>query len=485
MIKNERQYRITKAQADKFTNVLAQFAECSAGVKTVDPLIKLQEDAIRSQLADLRAEVEEYEALSLGRRTILQVESFAELPLTLIRARIAAGLSQKDLAERIGVKEQQIQQYEATEYASASFARLREIVDALGIHIREDVFLPGAQVSAKKLFQRLQSVHIDRDLILKRLLPGSLAARLESETAADTSDGTLMKASAIIGRVFNLSPADIFGTTPLRLDTAVAELTRYKTPANADERKVSAYTVYAHFLAMLTLEVTRHLPQKPVPTDYREIREAIISEYGSMTFEHALCYVWSLGIPVLPLTDAGKFHGACWRDNGRNVIVLKQGARYVSRWLYDLLHELRHAAEKPELQEFAAVEMEELSIGKHGSEEEESACRLAEDVIFNGRADELAQLCARKAKGFIPGLSRIVPQVAAQSNVPVDALAYHLAYLLAEEQQDWWGAATNLQDKQNDPVVIARASFWKYADINGLNFVDKGLLLQALADTEE
>ena len=55
----------------------------------------------------------------------------AELPATLIKARIARGLSQKDLADRIGLKEQQIQRYEATDYASASLTRIKEVVSAL------------------------------------------------------------------------------------------------------------------------------------------------------------------------------------------------------------------------------------------------------------------------------------------------------------------------------------------------------------------
>ena len=51
----------------------------------------------------------------------------ADLPSILIKARIAQGLSQRDLAERVGVKEQQIQRYEATDYASANLARLKEV----------------------------------------------------------------------------------------------------------------------------------------------------------------------------------------------------------------------------------------------------------------------------------------------------------------------------------------------------------------------
>ena len=55
----------------------------------------------------------------------------SSLPETLIKARIARGMSQRELAERIGLKEQQIQRYEATNYSSASLSRIRAVVSGL------------------------------------------------------------------------------------------------------------------------------------------------------------------------------------------------------------------------------------------------------------------------------------------------------------------------------------------------------------------
>ena len=49
-----------------------------------------------------------------------------------LRAQIARGLNQKTLAGRLGLKEQQIQRYEASEYASASLARIRSVAEVLG-----------------------------------------------------------------------------------------------------------------------------------------------------------------------------------------------------------------------------------------------------------------------------------------------------------------------------------------------------------------
>ncbi len=132
MISNERQYRITRAQAAKFSQAVRAIRENGGGSKGTHPLIaKAQEDALSSQLADLQEELREYEALKAGEFRLESLAAVDELPTVLIKARISQGLSQKDLAERVGVKEQQIQRYEATEYASASLSRIREVAGAL------------------------------------------------------------------------------------------------------------------------------------------------------------------------------------------------------------------------------------------------------------------------------------------------------------------------------------------------------------------
>jgi len=48
------------------------------------------------------------------------------------------------LAERLGLKEQQVQRYEATRYSGVTLERLQAVVDALGIQVREQVILPVA-----------------------------------------------------------------------------------------------------------------------------------------------------------------------------------------------------------------------------------------------------------------------------------------------------------------------------------------------------
>ena len=136
MIKNERQYRITRTQAQRFAQTLRGLRERPEAVDGVHPIIaQAQVDAVSSQLADLEAELREYESVRAGEFRMDTLRVVADLPALLIKARISQGLSQKELADRLGLKEQQIQRYEATDYATAKWSRIREVASAFGIDL--------------------------------------------------------------------------------------------------------------------------------------------------------------------------------------------------------------------------------------------------------------------------------------------------------------------------------------------------------------
>ncbi|MCY4595385.1 MAG: helix-turn-helix transcriptional regulator [Bryobacterales bacterium] len=140
MIKNERQYRITRAQVEKFEHAIADLVSASDTLGVHPVLEKAELDALRGQLGDLEAELEEYQSLKSGKRQVLTLDSFDDLPRALGQGRIAAGLSQQELAAKLGIKEQQVQRYEASDYQSASLARVAEVVRALGLRVQTDLF---------------------------------------------------------------------------------------------------------------------------------------------------------------------------------------------------------------------------------------------------------------------------------------------------------------------------------------------------------
>ena len=94
-------------------------------------------EALKSETEVLENQLQEYERLKSGSEIIFKASSIAEIPRILIQARIVQNLSQRELATLIGVKEQQIQRYEAEGYKSAGLKRLQEIAEALKLNITE------------------------------------------------------------------------------------------------------------------------------------------------------------------------------------------------------------------------------------------------------------------------------------------------------------------------------------------------------------
>jgi HTH-type transcriptional regulator/antitoxin HigA len=142
MITNEKQYRSARAAIEQFGAEIAGLKIARDGVHPA--LRRAQIAGLESQVAELQDEVREYEHLRSGAVTAFEAEGLADLPDILIRARIARGMSQRDLGTFVGLAEQQIQRYEAERYRSASLERLSEIAAALDITVKESAQLRTA-----------------------------------------------------------------------------------------------------------------------------------------------------------------------------------------------------------------------------------------------------------------------------------------------------------------------------------------------------
>jgi len=145
MIKNERQYKITRRRADDVRNTIGELQRTPLPEGLQPEMRELQLDALRSTVGDLEAELADYDALHHA--TLIEATGIEQLPTALIRARIACGLTQRQLAERVGLQEQAIQRYEATDYAGVSFARLVEVAEALDLTVHFDAHLSRANLS--------------------------------------------------------------------------------------------------------------------------------------------------------------------------------------------------------------------------------------------------------------------------------------------------------------------------------------------------
>lgn len=136
MITNERQYRITKSQAAKFKQALDEYDSEAAVAKGQHPLFaKAHREAMESECQILLEQIGAYEDLKSGRVKINEAVSLKELPTLLIKARIVQGMTQRELAEALGLMEQQIQRYEAGGYSSASLTKLIAVANVLNLSV--------------------------------------------------------------------------------------------------------------------------------------------------------------------------------------------------------------------------------------------------------------------------------------------------------------------------------------------------------------
>jgi transcriptional regulator with XRE-family HTH domain/Zn-dependent peptidase ImmA (M78 family) len=481
MITNERQYKITRSEADRFRKAISELAEGPSRSDVHPRLLQAEREAMESQLSDLQVELAEYDHLKSADLSMISINSFDELADGLIRARIASGLSQKALAGRLGLKEQQIQRYEAERYASASYQRLQEIANALGVRIKNDILLPVAASSFGGLVSKLRQVGLDREFLLSRLLPSADSARASGEVASEEDDYALTaKAGAVLERVFGWTRDNVFGAQALVAPRFAAAEARFKMPANRTQASTSLYAAYANYLAVVALKGARSLPKAEIPTDPAVMHRRIHEIYKAVDLKSALHTAWDLGVVVLPLRDRGTFHGACWRYEGRNAVVLKQASKHEARWLFDLLHELFHAGQRPEADALEVIEADETSAERRNSNEEIAASQFAGEVVLDGNAETLAQACVQAARKSVERLKSVVPAIAAKNGVSVGALANYLAFRLSWQGVNWWGTAANLQADDGDPWTIARDVFIERFPYDIDNELDRQLLDRAL-----
>jgi ribosome-binding protein aMBF1 (putative translation factor) len=144
MIRNETEYQEAVARlADEQKRLAEHRARLKdAGLK--DEEIKRVIDPMESFHLQLKEEVESYERLKRGEFD--ELENLRGLGHLLISLRIAQGVSQRDLAERLGVHESQISRDERNEYFSVKLERAVKILDALNVRLRTTVeFEPTRQ----------------------------------------------------------------------------------------------------------------------------------------------------------------------------------------------------------------------------------------------------------------------------------------------------------------------------------------------------
>lgn len=133
MIRSETEYQEAVRRLDEEKKRLAdhevRLKEMNLGADEVKRAL----DPLRSFHLQLAEEVESYERLKRG--DVGELTNLHRLGGMLVALRIALGLTQRELAERLGVHESQVSRDERNEYHGVTVERVTRILDALSVHL--------------------------------------------------------------------------------------------------------------------------------------------------------------------------------------------------------------------------------------------------------------------------------------------------------------------------------------------------------------
>jgi len=137
MITSDKQYAASKEQ-------LAMLGESLSAEndKAIPEIVKNASKAqLKSLVAEVQAEIAEYENLKSIKLEELEIHSIHDLMVTPIRYRIASHMSVDAFSRKVGVSARQIHRYEAENYSNVNTSTLTKILEKL------DVSLDGHIVS--------------------------------------------------------------------------------------------------------------------------------------------------------------------------------------------------------------------------------------------------------------------------------------------------------------------------------------------------
>ncbi|MHC2663260.1 helix-turn-helix domain-containing protein [Bradyrhizobium diazoefficiens] len=466
MIATEHQFRTTSRKLMKLKSSLEalRHAKDDDGIFGAARLRSLTET-----VAELEDELREYVELKTGAVSEIAVESLADLPKALIKGRVARGFSQSDLAMELGVRPQQVQRWEAEEYASAAFATLARIAEALRLDIRHRVPLDDRpSPEPRELRRALVEAGLPRTVVDRRIMPKASRA-IRPGLLVDEVDARLRK-------LFGLGVRQVMSASGFE-----ATALQFRLPANASQPRTRAYAGYLDGICKIVAKtVTR--PSAVIPDTIEDMHARLFADGMSLSAAVEAC--WELGIGVIALDDSIGFSGACSRRSGRAVIVLRTRGTEEARALFDLVHELYHLVATTG--DFVVIEDEETSNERRQSIEEKRADRFAAEVLTDGRLEQLLQLIVAGSAGNAADLKTATETVAKDAGIPVGIMANLFAGSIDQSSnRNWWAAARSLQQANEHAWKTIRDAFVRNASLHRLDRIERDLLNQILETADE
>lgn len=140
MIKDDNQYEYSKECAKRFAYSI-ELMEKDEATKINDPdRWEVSRSSLQCHLDSLQSEIEEYERLincDKNQSIQIQFSNIHDFLDALVKARIAAKISQQELADILGIDESRIKLCEDNNYRCATVSEIIQVIAALGIEFED------------------------------------------------------------------------------------------------------------------------------------------------------------------------------------------------------------------------------------------------------------------------------------------------------------------------------------------------------------
>jgi DNA-directed RNA polymerase specialized sigma subunit len=149
MIRSETEYQEALRRMEQDRKVAAAQREALTTAGLSDEEVERAMEPLRSFHAQLEEEITWYE--EVRRRNFPAIRRLTQVGRLLIALRIANGLSQRELADRLGVSEAVVSRDERNEYHGITVERAQRILDALNEVVVAHVEEPAAPSREREL----------------------------------------------------------------------------------------------------------------------------------------------------------------------------------------------------------------------------------------------------------------------------------------------------------------------------------------------
>lgn len=434
MIKNLTEYNLTSSTLKAFEE-RKLFLERQMSADNV----QLEINGIVAISDELRQQIQEYENIVNKNVIFDTVESLQELPTTLIGKRLQLNISQEEMALKIKMDVSQYIELENNDFYEIDRENFEKILDILRLDNPHQLLTKDYVALMPIIESNLRKLDNKASFIANAIKP--IKEMLGTNTSL--TNFNIEKLIHQFKEVFSINIQEEIEPSKMQNSLAVA----FKHKINVNDNNLNLSTAYAAYVArVITKQMKNSIKCKADPI---AIRQLLLEEYGGVSLEACVDFIWKHNVAVIPLNIHGSFHGACLDFSETKAIVLSQQNKTISRWKFDLLHELYHAL----VMEYSLY-IERTDIMDQNEDEEKQASEFASYVIFGQEMESVLELILAQSGGHMSLVKDSVISIGEEFGLNIDDLANYVAFRISKGGLNFWGTAMNLQKDRRNPADI-------------------------------